>query len=232
MLNEVIFLQALLLIIVLFYGLSINIFSSWLLAGLYLLFLGNYLLLDDCDIFVGFLWVLDLGVGLVFLVFIFYFSDFLFFKVLFNVFSRFFISFFFISFFFISFFFFLNQPVESNFYLNSLWFFFISYYDYYLFFNFYGLIDLNLVRELYYNVDSFEFFLINFFVLYNIFNSIVTLFLNKRISVLINTPYFLNLNFLSKVESFFFLRYQNVFKQKNTSPGSQVWFKNKSYNVK
>lgn len=43
------------------------------------------MLLDDCDIFIGFLWVVDLGVGLIFFIFILHFSNFLLFKVLLDI---------------------------------------------------------------------------------------------------------------------------------------------------
>jgi hypothetical protein len=39
--------------------------------------LGLWLFLDDGDIFVGFLWVIDLGVGLVFFIFILHYSTFM-----------------------------------------------------------------------------------------------------------------------------------------------------------
>ena len=46
-------------------------------AGLYLIFLGLYSLLNDADIYIGFLWVIDLGVGLVFFIFMLHFIPFL-----------------------------------------------------------------------------------------------------------------------------------------------------------
>jgi hypothetical protein len=55
MLNEIFFLQLLNLIILIFFINAINILTLWYLAGLYLLSLGVFLLIDDGDIFVGFL---------------------------------------------------------------------------------------------------------------------------------------------------------------------------------
>ena len=46
-------------------------------AGLYLIILGLYSLLNDADIYIGFLWVIDLGVGLVFFIFMLHFLPFL-----------------------------------------------------------------------------------------------------------------------------------------------------------
>lgn len=46
-------------------------------AGIYLILAGAYSLLNDADIYIGFLWVIDLGVGLVFFVFMLHFLSFL-----------------------------------------------------------------------------------------------------------------------------------------------------------
>ena len=52
----------------LFFVSTYNILTLWYLAGIHLIILGSWLLLDDGDIFIGFLWVIDLGVGLVFFI--------------------------------------------------------------------------------------------------------------------------------------------------------------------
>jgi len=57
-------------------------------AGLYLIFIGLFALINDADIYVGFLWVIDLGVGLVFFIFILHFTSFLFQKSQFNLTAR------------------------------------------------------------------------------------------------------------------------------------------------
>ena len=77
MLNDVFILQNLSLVTLCFFVSTYNILTLWYLAGLYLVFLGCFLMLDDSDIFVGFLWVIDLGVGLVFFIFILHYSSFL-----------------------------------------------------------------------------------------------------------------------------------------------------------
>jgi hypothetical protein len=55
MLTDVIICQLLLFITLFFFCSVINIFSLWYLGGLYLLLLGGLMLLDDGDIFIGFL---------------------------------------------------------------------------------------------------------------------------------------------------------------------------------
>ena len=72
------------------------------------------MLLDDGDIFIGFLWVIDLGVGLVFFIFILHYSTFLHQKSNLDKSSR-EISFILFSLFFIlSFFYFFINPVDID----------------------------------------------------------------------------------------------------------------------
>ena len=77
MLNEVFILQSLTLVILLFFINTYNLLTLWYLGGVYLTALGFWMLLDDGDIFIGFLWVIDLGVGLIFFIFIFYITHFI-----------------------------------------------------------------------------------------------------------------------------------------------------------
>ena len=76
MLNEVFILQTLTISILFFFISTFNILTLWYLGGVYLTALGLWMLLDDGDIFIGFLWVIDLGVGLVFFIFILHYSTF------------------------------------------------------------------------------------------------------------------------------------------------------------
>lgn len=104
MLNEVFILQILSVTSLVFFINTINIISLWYMAGIYLVALGFLLLLDDADIFVGFLWVIDLGVGLIFFIFILHFSNFLHQKSFFDLSSRYLFIFLFLFFFYLLFF--------------------------------------------------------------------------------------------------------------------------------
>jgi hypothetical protein len=55
MLNEIFLLEILTLITLFFFTSVINVMSLWYLGGIYLMTLGFLLLLDDGDIFIGFL---------------------------------------------------------------------------------------------------------------------------------------------------------------------------------
>ena len=69
--------ELLLILITTYFILSNNIMILLYNAGLYLIFIGLYSLLNDSDIYIGFLWVIDLGVGLVFFIFMLHFIPFL-----------------------------------------------------------------------------------------------------------------------------------------------------------
>lgn len=219
------------MIITLFYFVNtFNVLTVWYLAGIYLVLLGWLLFLDDGDIFVGFLWVIDLGVGLIFFMFILHYSTFLHQKSNINKTSREF-SFSLVAFTSLLFtFFFISSPVSnfSSSVLSKIWVFSISWYDYYDFFFSATVTDLNLLHEIYFTNNSFEFFLINFFLLYGIIASILMSFLVKRIFNLMNFSQLRDQNFLSQARATYFIRNQDYLKQQSTSAGTRVWFKKKN----
>jgi len=233
MLNEVLFLQILTIISLIFFINTINIITIWYLAGIYLFTLGFLMLLDDGDIFIGFLWVIDLGVGLIFFIFILHFSNFLHQKSFFDLSSRYLFLFLFFFIFIFIFFYFISTPndINLNYQLKKTWFFFISWYDYYSFFYVYSITDLNLLREIYFYNNSFGFFLINFMLFYGIFGSINLCFLIKRVFTFLNLSQLKNLNILNEINSTFFIRNQNFIRQQNTSTGARVWLKKKNSKI-
>ena len=233
MLNELFLLQVLLLSTLFYFTNTFNVITVWYLAGIYLTLLGWWLLLDDADIFVGFLWVIDLGVGLIFFIFILHYSTFLHQKPNLDKTSQTF-SFTIISFFTLSSFLFLLSLPSVNESLGTftkIWFFTVSWYDYYEFFFSSTVTDLNLLHEIYFTSNSFEFFLINFFLLYGIIASILASFLVKRIFNLLNFSHLQLSNFFSRTNATYFVRTQDYLKQQNTSAGVRVWLKKKKHNT-
>jgi len=87
--------------------------------------------------------------------------------------------------------------------------------------------DLNLLREIYFYNNSFEFFSINFLLLYGIITSILLCFLIKRIFSFLNYSQLMNYNLLSQANSTYFIRNQNFIRQQATSTGTRVWLKTK-----
>lgn len=69
--------EAFILISVIFYNTCTNILMSSYTGLIYLVLVGFIISLNDSDIYVGFLWVIDLGVGLVFFIFVLHFTSFL-----------------------------------------------------------------------------------------------------------------------------------------------------------
>ena len=97
--NDLLVLEVLILLSVLFYISSNNIMMLLYTGGIYLMLTGIFCLINDADIYIGFLWVIDLGVGLIFFIFIVHFTSFLHQKALFNLSARhFFISYIFLVF--------------------------------------------------------------------------------------------------------------------------------------
>lgn len=229
MLNDLFFVEFFLLINLFFFFNTINLLTLWYLSGFYLLFLGFFLFLNDSDIFVGFLWVIDLGVGLIFFIFILYFTNFLHQKTNFDISNRFFLFFFLFFLFFFLFTWIAQNPTKNNYniYLKSNWFFYISWYNYYLFFNSLNITELQLLRELYFYNNSFEFYVINFILFYGLISSILFSFLLKKVFLYLNYHQLKKLNFLSNINSIFFIRNQNFLNQQNTNAGTRVWLKKK-----
>lgn len=89
--NDSFILEILIFLSIVCYISSTNLMMLLYTAGLYLIFIGIFTLLNDADIYIGFLWVIDLGVGLVFFIFILHFTSFLFQKSQFNLTARHFI---------------------------------------------------------------------------------------------------------------------------------------------
>lgn len=233
MFNDMFIIQSLSLITLLFFVSTYNILTLWYLAGIYLVLLGLWLLLDDGDIFVGFLWVIDLGVGLVFFIFILHYLTFLHQKASIDKSSREFCFILFAIFFLYFFLYFFSNPIDIDYvkgFVNS-WFFYISWYDYYDLFYSNIITDLNLLREIYFYNNSFEFFLINFMLFYGIISSILLCFLIKRIFSFLNYSQFVNNDLLSFTNATYFIRNQNFIKQQATSTGTRVWIKKKKIKI-
>jgi len=229
MLNEVLILQTLTLAVLFFFLTTFNLLTLWYLGGLYLVALGLGMLLDDGDIFIGFLWVIDLGVGLVFFIFILHYSTFTYQKPQLDKSSREFFLLLVLGISIGTFFFTVCGPTDAYFHsgLKKSWLMLISWYEYTGFYSAHVVTDLNLLKEIYFFNNSFEFFLINFLLFYGILSSILMCFLVKRVFTFLNYGQIVNLNLLQQKTSLFFIRNQNFLKQQSTSGGSRVWLKKK-----
>lgn len=222
--------EVLILCCVIYFLLSSNIMMLLYTAGIYLMLAGTYSLLNDSDIYIGFLWVIDLGVGLVFFIFMLHFSSFLQQKTSFDVDKRYFFIIFPLSILVIGYFYFLSSPNDSTFSYDSLknWYLDISYIDYYSIFFSHEVSELNLLKESYFVFNSFEFFAINFSLFFGLIAAILFYFLIQRIFNYINFSQIIELNSLSAIESTFFIRNQNYTMQQSTPQVVRIWTKKKS----
>ena len=75
--NDILFLEVFLIINALYFILSVNLLTLLYTSGIFLILSGALALINDMDIYIGFLWIIDLGVGLIFFIFILHFSSFL-----------------------------------------------------------------------------------------------------------------------------------------------------------
>lgn len=198
-------------------------------AGLYLIFLGIFALINDADIYIGFLWVIDLGVGLVFFIFILHFTSFLFQKSQFNLTARHFLFGYLVAIFVIAFTYYVSSGADSAYYgdLDKTWFFKLSYLDYFSILHTSEVTDLNTLRDTYFLLNSFEFFVVNFSLFFGLIAAILMTFIVQRIFAFLNFSQIIDMSLLSNADSGFFIRSQNFMTQQNSTAGVRSWIKSK-----
>jgi hypothetical protein len=223
--NDLIFLEITLLSLVFFYLTTINLTTLLYVSGIYLMLIGILCLINDCDIYIGFLWVIDLGVGLIFFIFILHFTSFLFQKPHFSITTRYFFMFYIFLLFYIFFFYFYSFSANNlmSYSFTKTWYFKIQHLDYYFIFNSREVTELNLLKDSYFLLNSFEFFVINFSILFGLLGSIFLCFLIQRIFNFINYNFIKNSNTLESIDSSFFIRLQDYLSQTNTPQNTRVW---------
>lgn len=199
-------------------------------AGVYLILIGVLSMLKDLDVYVGFLWVIDLGVGLIFFIFTLHFNTFLNQKSVFNVSSKHFFTSILLLFFFISYFYFFSRAndFETNLDLNKIWFLDITYCDLYKVLFSTEANVLLAIKYSYFTCNSFEFFLINYSLFFGIVASILLFFLIKRLYVKLILSQGTELNSLEHINSATFIRNQNFIFQQNVHQSTRIWTKKKN----
>jgi hypothetical protein len=105
--------------------------------------------------------------------------------------------------------------------------FFISWYDYYLIKNHVNKTDLNLIKEVYFCNNSFEFILINFFILYGLVISLMFFFVLKKINLKQFFLFFKSFDFKNINSSYLFIRNQNLLNQQDEGASLKVINKRK-----
>jgi hypothetical protein len=211
--------------LVFFYITTINLTTLLYVSGIYLMLIGILCLINDCDIYIGFLWVIDLGVGLIFFIFMLHFTPFMHQKSKFNVKLRNFVlhNVFLLNFIGYFYFFSLNIDNKFNLDLSKMWFFNVFNLNYYLIFFANEVTELNLLRETYFLVCSFIFFIINFSLFYGLVTAILLCFVIHRIFNFLNFSQIKYVKTLTSLNSSFFIRLQDPLLQSNTAPVTKSW---------
>ena len=75
---------------------------------------------------------------------------------------------------------------------------------------------MNLLKETYFILNSFEFFIINFSLFFGLITAILLFFMIQRIFNFLNYSQIKNTPILSKLNSSFFIRNKNFITQSNT----------------
>ena len=191
---------------------------------------GTLALINDADIYIGFLWVIDLGVGLVFFIFILHFTSFLFQKSFFNLSARHFFTLLLTTLSITILYYFISSPADNSFNgdLLKTWFFKISYMDYYLIYNSSEVTDLNTLRDTYFCLNGFEFFVVNFSLLFGLLAAILICFLIQRVFNFLNYSQIINYRLLHSNTSGFIIRNQNFTTQQSMFSSINQWSKTKS----
>jgi hypothetical protein len=186
-------------------------------------------MIKNLDVYIGFLWVIDLGVGLIFFIFTLHFNTFLNQKSVFNISHKhFFLSLILILFFIIYFYFFSRtNDFSTNLDLEKTWFLNVTYCDLYkILFNTEANVLLA-IKYSYFSSNSFEFFLVNYSLFFGIVSAILLFFLIKRFYVKLIVSQASEVNSLEQINSSSFIRNQNFIFQQNVHQSTRVWTKTK-----
>lgn len=228
--NDISSIELCIVISILFYNTSTNLLALSYTGFIYLVLIGFLLLVNDADVYVGFLWVVDLGVGLVFFIFILHFTSFLYQKSNINLTQRFSLFSYNIIALVLSLAYYLPSYTDISCFgdLHKVWSFKINFVNYYYMYFAHEVTDLNLIRDSYFLLNSFEFFLVNFSLLFGLLSSILTCFSIHRIFNFLNYSQICNINSLNYINNNFFIKSQNFTTQQNTPGVLKTWAKNRN----
>ena len=207
---------------------SLNLMTLLLTACIYLTLLVGLLLLADGDIYTGFLYVIDLGVGLIFFIFILHFTTFLHQKSNFNVTSRQMLFTSNITILLLTMFYYVAVPYSTKYFsvCDWEWALHLHFTDYILIHNTFETTELNTLAETYFTVNSLQFFKVNFIIFFGVISAVVLQNLVQRIFAFLNTTQIINHDTLKYASTNFFHRSQSTLIQ-ITTPLSTRIYKNK-----
>ncbi len=230
-LNENFVSHLLLLVVLYLISLITSSLTLWYFSGLLLLLLGLILLNVGGDIFIGFLWIIDFGVGLLFLLFLTSFTSFLQTQTRLNLFIA-------------------PNYVSSKIIISLLmtvlvWyaievgrvlcpfnytsFFLICWYNFYNVENVFLITNLTLLKTIYFYQNSFIFIIINFLIFFGLMAIIFLFYLRTSKISLLRTRLISKMRVKQKIESHF-IRNQSAAIQQITKITLRNWTKSKHLN--
>lgn len=225
LLFDVLILQTLILLLVYFFSKIEELYQVIFNSFLFLVLVSFALYLEDFDIIVNFLIIIDLGVFII--LFLFSFSIYLMFNsknskrndvkysLLVAIFIGALVALGHLS---------KNLNINVVASYEACWFFFISYYNYYTLFFTNLKTDLQLLREIYFALNTWEFFVVNLLILYGvIFVLYFYTFTQRSTAQVVATHAVHQLTLDKQTNQLNFLRLQDFMQQKFTVSGVRVW---------
>lgn len=222
--NDFYLCQITLLLTVFYIFFSVSPWSLWICGGIFLSLIGFLGLIANLGIFIGFLWVIDLGVGLIFLIFLSHLMVMGETKLQSNS-SRsrknlpplllFFVLF-------------IISPLavfEESSTSFSGHFRHIKWLNYHLLWGDYEISNLNLLREIFFYNNSWEFILINYFTLFALMGLVIFNFSLTQAHKRSIRNSLLNYHKTQIPSAPLFIRDQNFISQQQTSSATRLWEK-------
>ena len=219
MFSEVLLVQ---LIIVLLTALFYKVYDTSNLLIKSILFLiasSAYLLILDGDIFVSFLLIIDLGVFFIFFAFLIHLTSFLLSKSYVNSTASSLVQVLPPVILLIVAYVFYNSNYIYQAGVDYVWFFYITHSDFYALLSNIFQSDMNLLREVYFLSNFFEFFLLSVAIYFAILT--IQLFINLLNIACTDSKPLVNLS--NKNSSVFFFKRQDFNKQSTAKASSRVW---------
>lgn len=179
---------------------------------------------------IGFLWVIDLGVGLIFFIFTLHFTTFLHQKSNFSSSSKYFFSVALFILFSLIYLYFFSKSTDSfsNTDLSKIWFLNVVYLDFYTSLFHKEANVLLMLKHVYFSFNSFEFYIINYSLFFGLIATILTCFLVKRFYVKLLFSQIIESKSVENINSCFFIRNQNYYHQQGVHHSTRVWSKVKN----
>ncbi len=188
-------------------------------------------LYHDSDVLVAFLLVIDLGIFFILITFVIHLSKFLVNKNYTDITFRnlFYINILFFFLFLVLYVLNFSNDYNFNKMIENIWFFYISYYNYYDFSTAVLNSDMQLYKEIYFHLNNFEFFIVSIGIYFGIITSLVIFNLINKSILKNNLTLVNNIKKYNRANSTYFSKYQDIIKQIYLPATTRIWSKHKKW---